>query len=79
MNFEFNHITFDPDILNGKPIIKGTRISVQMILEWVASGASIDQICAMHPRLKRQAVQEALKYAAYMNKNEIIREIRISA
>jgi uncharacterized protein (DUF433 family) len=79
MKFEFKYITFDPEILNGKPIIEGTRISVQMILEWVASGASMDQICDMHPRLKREAIQEALKYASYMTKNEIIREIRISA
>jgi uncharacterized protein (DUF433 family) len=79
MNFEFKYITFDPEILNGKPIIKGTRVSVQMILEWIASGASIDQICDMHPRLAREAIQEALKYASYMNKNEIIREIKISA
>jgi len=40
----FDNITFDPAILGGKPIIKGTRISVEMILEWIASGATCDDI-----------------------------------
>lgn len=38
---ELQYIVSDPEILSGKPIIKGSRISVQLILEWLASGASI--------------------------------------
>jgi len=49
---QFRHIVFDPDILGGKPIIKGSRISVQLILEWVASGASVSDIVAEFPHLQ---------------------------
>lgn len=64
-------ITANPDILGGKPIIKGTRISVELILEWLATG-SIDDILQTYPQLKREAVQEAILYASQALKNEVI-------
>lgn len=72
----FEQITTHPDILNGKPILKGTRISVDFILQLVASGASIDSILQSYPHIKREAVVEALLYASEVVKNELNIEIK---
>jgi uncharacterized protein (DUF433 family) len=68
----FDRITSDPAILGGKPIIRGTRISVEMILEWMASGATRDQIVEKHPHLTPADVEQAIGYAAAAVKNEIL-------
>lgn len=60
----FDRITSDPAILGGKPIIRGTRISVELILEWIASGASRDDIVRRYPHLSVAEVERALAYAA---------------
>jgi uncharacterized protein (DUF433 family) len=72
----YPHLISDPEILNGKPIIQGTRISVEIVLEWLANGASFDDMLAMHPRLTREALQEAVRYAAQLNRNEIFVSIK---
>lgn len=60
-----NHlIQSDPSVLMGKPVIAGTRIAVEMILEKLAAGESIDQLLQAHPRLTRQAIYAALDFAA---------------
>lgn len=68
----FTRIISDPTILGGKPCIKGTRISVEMILEWVASGANRDDVVRSYPQLTREDVEEALRYAAESLGNETI-------
>lgn len=68
----FTHITSDPAILGGKPCIKGTRISVEFILELFASGATHDDILLAYPHLKAEGITEALRYAARFLKNESI-------
>ncbi len=68
----FDRITSDPGILGGKPIIRGTRISVEMVLEWVASGASRDEILLRSPHLSSDDVEQALGYAAAAVRNEIL-------
>lgn len=68
----FKHITTDPAILNGKPCIKGTRISVEFILELFASGATQAEILQTYPHLTAEAIEEALRYAAQALKNEVI-------
>ena len=65
-------IVFDPKILGGKPIIKGTRISVEFILELLSSGMNIDEILKEYPHLKKNDVLEAISYAAITIKNEDI-------
>ena len=60
----FMHIVSDPAVLGGKPCIKGTRISVEMVLEWVASGASRDDIVKSYPQLTAEGVEDALNFAA---------------
>lgn len=56
-------ITFDPDILTGKPIIRGMRISVEMILELLIEGASIQEILEDYPQLEPDDIRAALLYA----------------
>lgn len=57
-------ITQDPDILGGKPIIKGTRMSVESILELLASGMDIDEILKDYPILKKEHILAAIDYAS---------------
>ena len=57
-------IVTDPNILNGKPIIAGTRISVELIMNFLASGMSVEDILLEYKELKRKEVLEAINYAA---------------
>lgn len=63
-------ITVDPDILVGKPIIKGTRISVELILDRLADGWSMDDILASYPHISREDVLAAITFAAELFKEE---------
>lgn len=63
-------ITFNQKILGGKPIIKGTRISVDFILELLASGMNEGEILEEYPRLTRDDIRAALDYAARTVKRE---------
>ena len=58
------NIIFDPKILSGKPIIKGTRISVDFILELLGSGMDAKEIMDEYPQLKKTDITAALQYAA---------------
>ena len=60
----YAHITQDLKILSGKPIIKGTRISVDFLLELMASGMNVDQIVEQYPQLTDALIREALAFAA---------------
>ena len=57
-------IVSDPEILLGKPVVSGTRISVEHILERLGAGESVEALIEAHPRLTRQGVEAALTYAA---------------
>ncbi len=57
-------ITQDPRILGGKPIITGTRMSVEIILELISSGMEKDEIIKEYPFLTREQIKAAVKYAA---------------
>ena len=59
-----NLIHSNPDVMMGKPVIAGTRITVALILEKLAAGETAEQILAAHPRLTREAILAALAYAA---------------
>lgn len=67
----FDRITSDPAILGGKPIIKGTRLSVEFVLEFMASGGSIKNFVQTYPHVTKEDVQEALLFAAGRVRNEI--------
>ncbi|KAA3658043.1 MAG: DUF433 domain-containing protein [Chloroflexi bacterium] len=68
----FVHIHNDPEILNGKPVIKGTRLSVEFILELFASGATHKDILKTYPQLSFAAIEDALRYAAQSLKNDAL-------
>jgi uncharacterized protein (DUF433 family) len=68
---KLTYITRNTDILGGKPIIKGSRISVEFILELVQSGASIKDICHNYPHLKEEAIREAINYSLKNQNNKI--------
>jgi uncharacterized protein (DUF433 family) len=73
---KFDHIVANPDILGGKPCVKDTRISVDFILELLASGASIPQIATNYASLSPEAIKEAILYASHFMQNDIIIETR---
>ena len=66
-------IISDPDILNGKPIVKGTRISVGLILQCLASGMSKEDILRGYPTLTREGLESALDFAARQFEGEEVR------
>ncbi len=57
-------IESNPDVMMGKPVVRGTRITVEQILDKLAAGETIDQILAAHPRLDRAAVLAAIEFGA---------------
>jgi uncharacterized protein (DUF433 family) len=73
----FQQIAYDPSILGGKPHIRGTRLSVEFILDLFASGATRDEILKNYPQLTPEAIEEALRYAAEAVKNEILIDAKI--
>ena len=62
-------IIVDPDICNGKPIIAGTRISVQTVMEFLAAGDSIEEILAEYPSLSREDIYACLQFATKLMAN----------
>jgi uncharacterized protein (DUF433 family) len=62
-NALLKRIVADPKIMLGKPVIRGTRITVEIVLEKLAADRSIEEILADYPRLKRQDVLAAIAYA----------------
>jgi len=79
MTAMFRLITFDPEVLSGKPHIKGTRLSVEFIMELFASGATREEILRTYPQLTSEAIEETLRYAALAVKNEIFLTSEIAA
>lgn len=57
-------ITINPDICNGRPVIRGTRIAVQTVLEFLAAGDSIEEVLEEYPGIVREDVQACLDYAS---------------
>ena len=57
-------ITSDPNVMMGKPMVAGTRITVELILEKLGAGETIEQLLEAHPRLTREAILAALRFGA---------------
>lgn len=75
---QFDQLHADPEILGGKPCLRGTRISVDMILEWFATGATIPTLLEQYPHLTEAGIQQALQYAAQLLRNETIIEVKVA-
>jgi len=65
-------IVSDPAIMMGKPIIAGTRITVELILDKLAAVESLEQILDAHPRLTHEAIQAALAFAAESLRADVV-------
>jgi uncharacterized protein (DUF433 family) len=63
-------IEANPDIMLGKPVITGTRITVEFILKKLSEGATIEQLAAGYPSLSQQAILAAISYASDVIANE---------
>jgi len=66
-----NKIEIKPDIMLGKPVIKGTRIPVELIIRKLGEGASFEDLLDAYPTLNKEDIQAALLYAAEYLENEI--------
>ena len=65
-------VTSDPRVMMGKPVIAGTRITVEFVLEKLAAGESFDHIIESHPRLTREAIRAALAFAAEALRADVV-------
>ena len=65
-------IQSDPSVMMGKPVVAGTRITVELILEKLAAGETIDQILDAHARLTREGVLAALDFAAKALRADVV-------
>lgn len=72
-------IVTDPGTLGGKPCIRGTRISIEHVLELLASGATREEILAAFPQVSPEGLSAALSYAAQSMRNEVVWEIKVPA
>jgi uncharacterized protein (DUF433 family) len=70
-----DRIEVNPGILSGKPVIKGTRIPVYLILELLSAGYGYSKIRSSYPSLKDLDIRAAIEYAAAMMKNEEMAEL----
>ena len=62
---DLTRITFDPDMMGGKPCIRGMRVTVGMIIGLLATGHSKEEVLKLYPYLEPEDVEEALAYAAW--------------
>lgn len=67
-----DRIIVDPKILTGKPVVRGTRISVELVVELLAAGWSHEQILASYPHLSEEDIRACLGYAS-----ELLREEKV--
>ena len=72
-------IKADPNVMMGKPVIAGTRITVELVLEKLAAGETVEQILAAHPRLRREQVLAAVDFAAKALKGDHVYPIEPKA
>jgi uncharacterized protein (DUF433 family) len=73
------HIVADPAVMLGKPVVSGTRITVESLLERLAAGEAIEQLLEAHPRLTREGVLAALAFAAEALRTDTIYPVEMSA
>jgi uncharacterized protein (DUF433 family) len=65
-------ISSDPKIMMGKPTLAGTRITVELILEKLAAGETVDQILSEHPRLTEERIRAAIAFAVDVLRADVV-------
>jgi uncharacterized protein (DUF433 family) len=68
----FKRIVCDPDILSGKPVIQGTRISVEFLMELLANNWIHEEIIENYPQIKKEDILSALAYSLSLQKEEYV-------
>ncbi len=66
MNKYIDRITIDPKILSGKPVFKGTRIPISIVLKMLRDGASFQKILEEYPRLTEEDIKASLDYSVFI-------------
>ena len=69
---KLDRIQINPKICLGQPVVRGTRITVSVILKLLASGRSIEDIIELYPELETADIQEARQYAAWMVSDQLL-------
>ena len=69
-------IESDPSIMMGKPVVAGTRLTVELILESLAAGETVEQLVSQYPRLTEEGVRAALAFAARALRADVIYPIK---
>lgn len=72
-------IQSDPDIMMGKPVVAGTRVTVELILEKLGAGETIEQIIEEHPRLSRQGVLAAIRFGSAVLRADVAYPVAVTA
>jgi uncharacterized protein (DUF433 family) len=68
----FDRITFDAEVMGGRACVRGMRVTVATIVDLIAEGFSIDEVLADYPYLEREDVRQALAYAAWLARDEVV-------
>ncbi len=71
-NMDTERVLSDPTVMMGKPVVAGTRIPVELILEKLSAGETFDQIIQAHPRLTREGILAALRFAAQALRADVV-------
>lgn len=67
----FERITFDPRVMGGRACIRGMRITVSHVVNLVANGMTVEEICREYPDLEPEDIRQALQYAASLAGEEV--------
>jgi uncharacterized protein (DUF433 family) len=67
-----SYVDVNPGVMMGKPVLRGTRITVENILERLGAGESVEDILEAYPQLSRQLIQGALAFAAEVLSGEVV-------
>ena len=68
----YDLIAAGPGVMLGKPVVRGTRITVELILEKLGAGETVEDLLASHPRLTKEGIQAALVYARDTLANDVV-------
>ncbi|MBI5185411.1 MAG: DUF433 domain-containing protein [Nitrospinae bacterium] len=67
----FDRITFDQEIMGGRACIRGMRVTVSILVNQIAHGATFDEILEGYPDLEKEDIEQALEYAAWLAREEV--------
>ncbi|WEK03580.1 MAG: DUF433 domain-containing protein [Candidatus Devosia phytovorans] len=68
----FDRISHDPAVMGGKPIIRGMRVTVGMVLSELGAGSTIEQVLEEFPYLEREDILQAIRYGAWLAQETVI-------